>query len=61
MHERMAAQAAQQQKAFDTYLRLTAGGTAGMKADELEKLAALKSKGVITESEFETEKAKLLA
>ncbi len=58
MHERAAAQAAQQQKAFDSYVREAAGS--GSSADELAKLADLKAKGVITDAEFEAQKAKLL-
>jgi hypothetical protein len=58
MHERAAAQAAQQQKAFDSYVREAAGS--GSSADELAKLADLKTKGVITDAEFEAQKAKLL-
>lgn len=42
------------------YIR-SAAATAGGTADELEKLAGLKDKGVITEEEFQTQKAKLLA
>jgi hypothetical protein len=59
MHERAAAQAAHEKKAFDAYVRQTAGS--GSSADELAKLADLKAKGVITDSEFEAQKAKLLA
>jgi hypothetical protein len=59
MHERAAAQAAQQQKAFDAYVKETAGS--GSSADELSKLADLKAKGVITDAEFDAQKAKLLA
>jgi ABC-type multidrug transport system fused ATPase/permease subunit len=59
MHERAAAQAAQQQKAFDSYVKEAAGS--GSSADELAKLADLKAKGVITDAEFEAQKAKLLA
>ncbi|MGH9078702.1 MAG: SHOCT domain-containing protein [Acidimicrobiales bacterium] len=58
MHERAAAQAAQQQKAFDSYVKEAAGS--GSSADELSKLADLKAKGVITDAEFEAQKAKLL-
>jgi ABC-type multidrug transport system fused ATPase/permease subunit len=57
MHERAVAQATQQQRAFDDYVRQTAGSSS---ADELTKLAELKSKGVITDAEFEAQKAKLL-
>jgi hypothetical protein len=54
------AQAQHQQKAFDSYVRQTAGNAGGT-AEELSKLADLKSKGVITDAEFEAQKAKLLA
>jgi len=59
MHERAATAAAQQQKAFDSYVRETA--SSGSSADELAKLADLKAKGVLTDAEFEAQKAKLLA
>ena len=60
MHERAAAQAAQQQKAFDSYVKETAGaGTSS--TDQLAKLADLKQQGVITDAEFESQKAKILA
>ena len=58
MHERAAAQASRQQKAFDDYVRQTAGSSSS--ADELAKLADLKSKGVISDAEFEAQKQKLL-
>lgn len=61
MHERAAAQVAREQKAFDTYVRQTAGTPAGGSADELAKLADLKDRGVITDEEFATMKAKLLS
>ena len=61
MHERAAAEAAQQQKAFDQYVRQTAGTAGGSSADQLQKLADLKSQGVITDAEFEAQKAKILA
>jgi hypothetical protein len=59
MHERAARDAAQQQQAFDDYVRQTAGGSDT--TSQLTKLADLKSQGVITDSEFEAQKAKLLA
>ena len=59
MHERAAEQAAQQQKAFDAYVKQAAGSTSSV--DELSKLADLKEKGAITDAEFENQKAKLLA
>lgn len=60
MHERAAQQAAQQQKALDEYVRHTAGTPGTSTADQLSKLADLKEKGVISDSEFEAQKAKLL-
>ena len=59
MHERAAQQAALQQKAFDQYVR-QAAGTGADTATQLQKLADLKSQGVLTEDEFQSEKAKLL-
>ena len=63
MQERAAADAAQQQKAFDSYIKQTAGTAAGGDgvADQLSKLADLKAKGVITDAEFEAQKSKVLA
>ena len=61
MHERAAQQAAQQQKAFDQYVKQTAGSAADTTADQLSKLADLKSQGVLTDAEFEAQKAKILA
>jgi len=58
MHER-AEQAAQQQQAFDAYVKQTAGS--GNSVDQLAKLADLKQQGAITDAEFEAQKAKLLA
>jgi hypothetical protein len=46
------------QDAQRDYIRSVAQVSA---ADELEKLGALKEKGVITDAEFETQKAKILA
>jgi hypothetical protein len=59
MHERAVAQAQHQQQAFDDYVRHTAGGSS--QVDELAKLADLKAKGVLSDAEFEAQKAKLLA
>lgn len=42
------------------YIR-DAAGTSGGIADELEKLASLKDRGVISEAEFENQKSKLMA
>jgi ABC-type multidrug transport system fused ATPase/permease subunit len=61
MHERAARDAAQQQKAFDQYVREAAGTPGATSADQLSKLADLKSQGVLTDAEFEAQKAKILA
>jgi ABC-type multidrug transport system fused ATPase/permease subunit len=61
MHERAAQEAAQQQAAFDDYVRQTAGSDGGDTASQLQKLADLKSQGVLSDAEFEAQKAKLLA
>ena len=49
-----------QQAAMDAYVR-QAAGTGGGTADELVKLADLRDRGVISESEFAAQKSKLLA
>ena len=59
MHERAARDAQQQQEAFDSYVKETAGTSST--TDELAKLADLKAKGVLSDAEFEAQKAKLLA
>jgi ABC-type multidrug transport system fused ATPase/permease subunit len=61
MHERAAQQAAQQQKAFDQYVKQAAGTPGASSADQLSKLADLKSSGALTDAEFEAQKAKILA
>jgi hypothetical protein len=61
MHERAANEAAQQQKAFDDYVKETAGASGDTSADQLSKLADLKSQGVLTDAEFDAQKAKILA
>jgi hypothetical protein len=53
--ERMQAQ----QASFDSYVRETASSGSGP-ADELTKLADLRDRGVITDTEFADQKAKLL-
>jgi Short C-terminal domain/Phospholipase_D-nuclease N-terminal len=60
MADRDAEQAQAQRAAFDAYVRDAAGSKGGT-ADELSKLADLKSQGVISDAEFEQQKAKLLA
>ena len=61
MHERAAEQAAQQQKAFDQYVKQAAGTPGETTADQLHKLADLKTQGVLTDAEFDAQKAKILA
>ncbi len=61
MHERAAAQAADQQKAFDSYVRQAAGAEGADTASQLAKLADLKAQGVLNDAEFEAQKAKVLA
>ena len=60
MQERAAAQAEQQQKAFDAYVKETAA-TGSDSTEQLAKLAELKQQGVITEAEFDSQKKKILA
>jgi hypothetical protein len=48
------------QDSVDSYIRETAGSGAGS-ADDLTKLATLRDSGVLTDEEFASEKAKLLA
>jgi hypothetical protein len=61
MSERDFEHARAQDAAFRSYVQEAAGtnGSSGT-ADELTKLAALRSQGVITEAEFAQQKAKLL-
>ena len=60
MSERDLAQAQQQKQQFDAYVK-DAAASGGGTAEELTKLADLKERGVITDAEFEQQKAKLLA
>ncbi len=61
MQERGVQDAAQQKEAFDTYVRQTAGTSGGDVTSQLTELANLKAQGVLTEAEFEAQKAKVLA
>jgi len=58
MARRDGAAAESQKRAFDSYVRDVAG--TGGSADELTKLADLRQRGVISEAEFDREKAKVL-
>jgi hypothetical protein len=59
MHERAVAQARQQDQQAREYIRETVDS--GNPAEQLSKLADLREKGVITEEEFQSQKAKVLA
>jgi uncharacterized membrane protein len=59
MAERDQKDVAQQEQAFRSYVQDVAA-TAPNTADELSKLADLRAKGVITDAEFEQQKAKIL-
>lgn len=60
MTERDIAQAQAQKASMDEYVRSVAGSGGGVAA-ELEKLSALKDQGVLTQAEFDAQKAQLLA
>ena len=60
MQKRAIAQAQQNEAQFRQYVQETAGN-GGNAADQLAKLADLKNQGVITDAEFQAQKAKLLA
>jgi Na+-transporting methylmalonyl-CoA/oxaloacetate decarboxylase gamma subunit len=58
MQQRSLSDAAKQKQAFDAQVREAAGSSV---TDDLAKLADLKSQGVLTDAEFEAQKAKLLS
>jgi hypothetical protein len=60
MQDRAARGAARQQEEFRQYVQEAAGTGSGT-ADQLAKLADLKDRGVLTDAEFEAQKAKLLS
>jgi hypothetical protein len=60
MHERDARQMQANEDAFRSYVQ-EAAGTTPSTADELTKLADLRDRGLLTEAEFSTQKATLLA
>jgi hypothetical protein len=60
MQERTMQRAAQQEQDFRGYVQDVAGSGGGT-AEELTKLADLKDRGVITDAEFEAQKAKILS
>lgn len=59
MARRSVATAVRREQVTQDYIR-SAAGTASV-ADELEKLASLRASGVISDVEFESQKARLLA
>jgi hypothetical protein len=59
MHDRAEQAMQAHQEAFNAQVRQAAGS--GGTADDLAKLADLKSQGVLTDAEFEAQKAKILA
>ncbi len=61
MQERRINDVQQQQKSFDAYVRQTAAAPGADTATQLSKLADLKNQGVLTDAEFEAQKAKILA
>ena len=60
MHTREVREAQQSQEAFRQYVKQTAAEGGSGTADELAKLAKLRDQGVLTEAEFNAQKAKLL-
>lgn len=61
MQERKLQDAAQQKEAFDAAVRDAAGTSGDDVTSQLTQLADLKAQGVLTEAEFEAQKAKVLA
>jgi len=57
MQEHAVKDAARQKQAFDSHVREVAGAS---QVDELAKLADLKEQGVLTDAEYQAQKAKLL-
>ncbi len=61
MHERAAQQAQARDEAMRSYVRDAAGTSSDSTADQLAKLAGLRDHGVLTEEEFQQQKAKVLS
>jgi hypothetical protein len=61
MHERQLRQVQVEDQAARSYIQQAAAESPASTADQLEKLANLRDRGVITPEEFEREKAKILA
>ena len=60
MHERAVKQAQHQDETFRHYVQQASSQSQGSTADQLEKLASLRDRGVITPEEFQREKDKVL-
>jgi membrane protein implicated in regulation of membrane protease activity len=61
MHDRAAQQVQQQDTEAREYIQQAVAESPASTADQLAKLADLRDRGVITDAEFEREKAKVLA
>jgi hypothetical protein len=61
MQQRGMRDAAEEKSEFDAYVRQTAGTSGSDVASQLSDLANLKAQGVLTDAEFEAQKAKVLA
>lgn len=61
MSERSMQEAVAREKQTQEYIKSVSAGSATSSADELEKLARLRSNGTISEEEFQAAKAKVLA
>ncbi|HEY7468853.1 MAG TPA: SHOCT domain-containing protein [Acidimicrobiia bacterium] len=60
MQERALKQAAEQEKMTRQYIQEVSGASGASAADEIAKLAALRDQGVLTNEEFNAQKAALL-
>jgi hypothetical protein len=60
MAERSAAQQRAARAEFDSYIRTTAASTGSGSIDDLARLSQLRSSGTITDTEFETLKARIV-
>jgi ABC-type multidrug transport system fused ATPase/permease subunit len=60
MHERATRRAQQEDAELRSYIQQTAGSSHTTTADELEKLASLRDRGVISPAEFDQAKARIL-
>lgn len=61
MQERATRQAAAQAEAQQEYIKSVAGGSGSSTTDQLAQLAKLRDEGALTDAEFQSQKAKLLA